>query len=60
MCTPVTMVGFDPFITITALEEAERTAGKNSDTAIKPLPLANGFGQLARPGQFQPTSSRNG
>jgi hypothetical protein len=39
--------GFDPFITITALEleEAEIIPGKHSDTRIKRLALTNGHGR---------------
>jgi hypothetical protein len=38
-------IGLDPFITLTALEEAEIIPGKHSDTRIKPLPLTNGHGR---------------
>ena len=37
--------GFDPFEHLTALEEAEIIPGKDSDTRIKPLALANGHGR---------------
>jgi hypothetical protein len=37
--------GFDPFVYLTALEEAEIIPGKHSDTRIKPLPLTNGHGR---------------
>jgi hypothetical protein len=37
--------GFDPFVHLTALEEAEIIPGKHSDTRIKPLPLTNGHGR---------------
>jgi hypothetical protein len=37
--------GLDPFITLTALEEAEIIPGEHSDTRIKPLALTNGHGR---------------
>jgi hypothetical protein len=36
---------FDPFITFTALEEADIISGKDTDTRIKPLDLTNGHGR---------------
>ena len=36
---------FDPFMHLTALEEAEIIPGKDSDTRIKPLTLTNGHGR---------------
>ena len=38
-------IGLDPFVTLTALEEAEIIPGKHSDTRIKPLTLTNGHGR---------------
>jgi hypothetical protein len=35
----------DPFVYLTALEEAEIIPGKDSDTRIKPLALTNGHGR---------------
>ena len=35
----------DPFMYLTALEEAEIIPGKDSDTRIKPLALTNGHGR---------------
>jgi hypothetical protein len=35
-------------MTITTLEEAEITPGKDSDTRIKPLALTNGHGPYIR------------
>jgi hypothetical protein len=35
----------DPFLHLTALEEAEITPGEDSDTRIKPLALTNGHGR---------------
>ena len=35
----------DPFMYLTALEEAEIIPGKYSDTRIKPLALTNGHGR---------------
>ena len=37
--------GFDPFMYLTALEEAEIIPGKHFYTRIKPLPLTNGHGR---------------
>jgi hypothetical protein len=41
---------FDPFVHLTALEEAEVIRGKDSDTdtRIKPLALTNGHGRYSR------------
>jgi hypothetical protein len=36
---------FDPYLHLTALEEAEIIPGKDSDTKIKPLALSNGHGR---------------
>jgi hypothetical protein len=36
---------FHPFVYLTILEEAEIIPGKNADTRIKPLTLANGHGR---------------
>jgi hypothetical protein len=36
---------WDPFVYLTALEEAEIIPGKDSDTRIKPLALTNGHGR---------------
>jgi hypothetical protein len=38
-------LGFDPFVTFTALEEAEVIPGKDSDTRIKSFTLTNGHGR---------------
>ena len=38
-------LGLDPFVHLTALEEAEIIPGKDSDTRIKPLALTNGHGR---------------
>jgi hypothetical protein len=35
----------DPFVTYSALEEAEIIPGKHSDARIKPLALTNGHGR---------------
>jgi hypothetical protein len=37
--------GFDPFMYLTALEEAGIIPGKHSDTKIKPLALTNDHGR---------------
>ena len=36
---------WDPFLHLTALEEAEIIPGKDSDARIKPLALTNGHGR---------------
>ena len=38
-------IGLDPFMYLTALEEAEIIPGKDSDTRIKPLALTNDHGR---------------
>ena len=38
-------IRLDPFIYLTALEEAEIIPGEHSDTRIKPMPLTNGHGR---------------
>jgi hypothetical protein len=38
-------IGFDPFMHLTALEEAEKIPGKDPDTRIKPLAFTNGHGR---------------
>jgi hypothetical protein len=40
--------GLDPFLHLTALEEAEIITGKHSDTRIKPLALIGGAYQLEK------------
>jgi hypothetical protein len=37
--------GFDPFVSTRHIYGNEIKPGKNSDTRIKPLPLANGHGR---------------